>query len=62
MHICKEQRICREKPSASKALRAGYVARITPYRYSVRIAIGRYRHIQEDDGRDSCSAFVMVRG
>jgi hypothetical protein len=38
------------------------VARITPCPYSVRQAIGRYRHIQNDEANQPSSVFVTIQG
>ncbi|WP_460045415.1 hypothetical protein [Pseudomonas sp. S2_H01] len=62
MRMCKEHPICREEQVSSTALITDYVARITPCRYSVRQAIGRYRHIQNDEVNQPLSVFVAVLG
>jgi hypothetical protein len=62
MRMCKEHQICREEQVSSAARMADCVARITPRPYSVRQAIGRYRHIQDDEINQPSSVFVTVLG
>lgn len=62
MRMCKEHPICREEQVSSIARMMDCVARITPRPYSVRQAIGRYRHIQNDEINQSSSVFVTVQG
>jgi len=62
MRMCKEHPICREEQVSSTALITDCVARITPFPYSVRQAIGRYRRIQRDEGNQPASVFVTVLG
>ncbi|WP_346829322.1 hypothetical protein ABDX87_19350 [Pseudomonas abietaniphila] len=62
MRMCKEHPICREEQVSSTALITNCVARITPSPYSVRQAIGRYRHIQNEEVNQPSSVFVTVLG
>lgn len=62
MRMCKEYPICREEQVSSTALITECVARITPRPYSVRQAIGRYHHIQNDEVNQPSSVFVTVLG
>ncbi|MGH8419210.1 MAG: hypothetical protein ACRER8_18310 [Pseudomonas sp.] len=62
MKTFKEQRACRAERAGSTVPSTVFVARITPCRYSVRQAIHRYRHIQQDDGSDVSSTILKVLG